>query len=101
NGVIVITTKRARSGEGTLTANLKTGSSRFNHGNFKLMNSQQIYDSFRQYKNQSAIPADITDALLQNDFNWIENGTQAVKMNDFNFSYVGNKKKTYEYFSVT
>src|SRR5690606_39524571 len=32
NGVIVITTKRARSGEGTLTANLKTGSSRFNHG---------------------------------------------------------------------
>ena len=98
NGVIVITTKRARSGEGTLTANLKTGSSRFNHGNFKLMNSQQIYDAFRQYKNQSAIPADITDAVLQNDFNWIENGTQAGKMNDLSLSYVGNTEKTSVYF---
>lgn len=98
NGVIVVTTKRAKAGEGTLNVNLKSGISQFNHGNFKLMNSQQIYDAFQQFRNQSDIPANITEDVLANDFNWVDNGTQDAAMHDLSVSYVARTDKASVYF---
>jgi TonB-linked SusC/RagA family outer membrane protein len=95
NGVIIVTTRRASgSGEGTFSVNLLTGASRFNQGEFKLMNSAQMWDLYQSFSNQSAIPNTITDEVLKTDFNWLENGTQAGKLNDFSASYVGQKDKT-------
>lgn len=94
NGVIVVTTKRAKeTGAGTISANLRTGSSYFNQGNFELMNSQQLYDMFSQFSNQSAVPANITPDILQTDYDWVDNGTQGGALNDLSLSYVGRTDK--------
>ena len=101
NGVIIVTTKRANGvGEGTFSVNLLTGSSRFNEGKFKLMNSAQMWDLYKSYSNQSAIPNTITDDVLKTDFDWLDNGTQAGKLNDLSASYVGQTDKTSFYASA-
>jgi len=90
NGVIVVTTKRAKEvGTSTLTANLKTGVSYFNHGNFKLMNSQQLYDTFQQFGEDTGI----TDDVLKTDYDWVKNGTQAGPLNDLSLTYLGRTDK--------
>lgn len=90
NGVIVVTTKRAKEvGPGTITANLRTGTSSYNQGNFRLMNGQQLYDLFQEFSNQSALPTNISPELQQADYDWLDNGTQAGRLNDFSLTYTG------------
>src|SRR5690606_39584377 len=84
NGVIVVTTKRAlREGEGTFSVNLSSGVSKFNFGNFELMNSQELWDYYQTFPNQKDIDPNVTKDVLNNDYNWIKNGTQMAPVNDF------------------
>lgn len=100
NGVIVITTRRAATtGEGTFTVNLASGASHYNRGNFRLMNSQQMWDYYQTFTNPNAIPAGITQEVLKNNYNWLENGTQAGIFRDISGSYVGKTDKTSLYVS--
>lgn len=95
NGVIVVTTKRAANvGDGTFSVNLLTGASRFNQGNFKLMNSQELWDLYQGFNNQSAIPNSITEDVVNTDYNWLKNGTQSAQLNDFSAGYVGRTDRT-------
>src|SRR5690606_62597 len=82
NGVIVVTTKRAlREGEGTFSVNLSSGVSKFNFGNFELMNSQELWDYYQTFPNQKDIDPNVTKDVLNNDYNWIKNGTQTAPVN--------------------
>lgn len=93
NGVVVVTTKQAREiGSSTLSANLRTGRSYFNADNFRVMNSQEIWDVFSNFSNPTAV-SDIPETVLQNDFDWIENGTQGGQTHDFNLTYTGRTDK--------
>lgn len=95
NGVVVATTRQAlQAGDGTFSVNLLTGASRFNQGNFKLMNSQQLWDLYKGFSNQEAIPSTITSDVLNTDYNWLKNGTQAGALNDLSASYVGRTERT-------
>lgn len=95
NGVIVVTTKTAaNSGAGTFSVNWITGTSRFNPGKFKLMNSAELWDLYQSYSNQSAIPSNVTEEVLKTDYDWVKNGTQAGKLNDLNASYLGRTDRT-------
>jgi len=95
NGVIVVTTKRAKQvGTSTLNASVKTGASYFNNGNFKLSDSRQLWDNFKSFTNQNQIPADVTEEnVLKNDYDWVDNGTQAGNLTDVNLTYMGRTEK--------
>ncbi|WP_242203160.1 SusC/RagA family TonB-linked outer membrane protein [Aestuariivivens insulae] len=82
NGVIVVTTKRGKTGKTQLTISSKTGFSIFNQGNFEVMNSQQLYDYYGLFANQNAIPSWYTPELLNTDYNWLKNGTQTGVIKD-------------------
>lgn len=100
NGVIVITTRRAAaSGSGTFTVNIASGASHYNQGNFKLMNSQQMWDYYQTFTNPNAIPAGITPDVLKNNYDWLANGTQAGQFRDISGSYMGKTDKTSFYAS--
>ncbi len=94
NGVIIITTKRAKSGFDELSFTLKSGINQFNSGNFKVMNSQQLYDYHALMGNTQEW---YTPDLLNRDFNWIENATQAALVQDYNVSYTSNTEKVNTY----
>lgn len=95
NGVIVVTTKRAlREGEGTFSVNLSSGISKFNFGNFDLMNSQELWDYYQTFPNQDDIDDNVSKDVLNNDYNWLKNGTQNAPVNDFSASYMGKTDKT-------
>lgn len=90
NGVIVVTTKRAKEvGTSQLTANLKTGLTYLNQGKFKLMNSRQLYDQFQLFNEDTGI----TDDVLNTDYDWVKNGSQAGQLNDLSITYLGKSDK--------
>ena len=101
NGVVVVTTKSAaRAGEGVFSVNLSSGTSRFNQGNVELMNSAELWDLYQSFQNQDAIPPSVTSEVLNNDYNWLDNGTQAGWLQDFSASYMGRTEKTSIFSSV-
>ncbi|MGO1520858.1 MAG: SusC/RagA family TonB-linked outer membrane protein [Sphingobacterium sp.] len=101
NGVIVVTTKSAtHAGDGVFSVNLSTGTSRFNKGKVKLMNSQELWDLYQSFDNQNAIPNNISEEVLNNDYNWLDNGTQAGWLQDLSASYMGRTEKTSVFTSV-
>lgn len=100
SGVIVVTTKRAlKPGEHLFSVNLSSGISKFNPGKFKVMNSQQIWNLYQSFNNQTAIPNNITSDVLNTDFDWLTNGTQNGVINDFSGSYLGKTEETSIYAS--
>lgn len=95
NGVVVVTTKSAaQAGDGVFSVNLSSGTSRFNQGNVELMNSQELWDLYQSFDNADIIPGNVTEDVLNNDYNWLENGTQAGWLQDFSASYMGRTEKT-------
>lgn len=94
NGVIVVTTKSGVSGETKISVSSKVGFSKFNQGNFELMNSQQLYDYYQKFGNQNQIPANITDDVLKTNYDWVENGTQTGIVQDYDISLSGGGEKT-------
>lgn len=46
NGVVVITTKRGKAGKTNFDFRINGGFAQLNNGNFKLMNSTQLYDTY-------------------------------------------------------
>lgn len=95
NGVIVVTTKSAGFGQtGEFSVNLTTGASKFNKGKFKLMNSAELWDVFQNFTNPSAIPDNVTEDVLNTDYDWVENGTQSAPHTDLNLTYSGASETT-------
>lgn len=93
NGVVVVTTKRAQEvGTSSLSASLRSGVSYFNPDNFRVMNSQELYDTFGQFANTSDVP-NIPESVLANSYDWIDNGTQAGRLDDFSLTYTGRTEK--------
>lgn len=85
NGVIVVTTKRAKSGsKPQIQLSSKVAVNQFNSGNFKVMNSQQLYDYHTQFANSQPW---FTEDLLQRDTDWIKGGTQDALVREFNATF--------------
>ncbi|AWW33221.1 SusC/RagA family TonB-linked outer membrane protein [Echinicola strongylocentroti] len=95
NGVVVVTTKTAQ-GANTSSVNVsaKTGVAMFNTGGFEVSNSRGMYDLWGQFPNTDAIPGYYTEELLNTDTDWLDIGTQAGIVQDYNLSYTGTSEKT-------
>jgi len=98
NGVIVVTTKTAKVGVSELTFSSRIGTTKFNNGNFQVMNSQQLYDYFLSIDpNPENTYTWFSEDLLNTDFDWVNHSTQDGLVQDYNLSYSGanEKSKTY------
>ncbi|WP_200976006.1 SusC/RagA family TonB-linked outer membrane protein [Echinicola sp. 20G] len=94
NGVVVVTTKSAKGADvSSFNLSAKTGVSLFNTGGFKISNSQEMYDLWGQFPNQNAVPDYYTEDLLNTDTDWLDVGTQAGTVQDYNLSYSGTSGK--------
>ncbi|WP_317195548.1 SusC/RagA family TonB-linked outer membrane protein [Echinicola shivajiensis] len=94
NGVVVVTTKSAKGADvSSINISAKTGVSTFNTGGFKISNSQDMYDLWGQFPNQSSVPDYYTEDLLNTDTDWLDLGTQAGTVQDYNISYTGTSGK--------
>ena len=90
NGVIVVTTKMAKGADRSdFSVSGKLGVTQFSMGKFQLMNSGQIYDYWKSFANQNAIPAYFNESLKQRNTNWLDIGSQNALTQDYNLSYSG------------
>ena len=100
NGVVVVTTKKGKSGVAELKLSSRTGFSYLNQGNFDVMNSQQMYEYYQNFSNPENVPEGITEDVLNTDFDWIENGTQTGIVQDHNLTFTGGTDKSKTFISL-
>ncbi|MDR1417465.1 MAG: TonB-dependent receptor [Prevotellaceae bacterium] len=95
NGVILVTTKGGRMGESKVEVSAKLGIAQQHLGNFRLMNSQELYDYTNSMSSKSAagISSWFNESLLEYDTDWFGFATQPALSQDYMASYsVGNEK---------
>ncbi len=101
NGVILITTKSAKSGKMQINASAKLGISTLNNGNLEMMNGAELYDYYKSFNNQEMINFTRWNPELRNaDFNWWNLATQSGFTQDYNLSISGGNENLKSYLSV-
>lgn len=105
NGAILVTTKKAYLGENRIDVSIKAGVSTLSRGNFKMMNSSQLYDYTEQALNNTFKPEDVpynwfTPALKDNDTNWWDIATQTALTTNYNVAYRTGTDKVRSYLSA-
>lgn len=92
NGVIIITTKSGKSGRPRIELSSTVGFSKATNGNFKLMNTQQLYDYQKTFYNPDP-------AVLNTNTNWWDLAFRTAMVNSHNLSVSGGSDKTQYYLS--
>ncbi|MDR1342399.1 MAG: TonB-dependent receptor [Prevotellaceae bacterium] len=95
NGVILVTTKSGRMGESKVEVSAKLGVAQQHLGNFRLMNSQELYDYTASMSGRASagISGWFNEDLLKYDTDWFDFATQTALSQDYTVSYsVGNEK---------
>ncbi len=87
NGVIVVTTKRAKQGQSDIHVAARWGMGWINNGNFELMNSREIGETWK------AMGRAIPDEINTVDFDWWDNATQMSLTQDYSVSFSGGTEK--------
>lgn len=101
NGVIIVTTKKGKTGKATFNFDAKLGVTQLNKGNFEVMNGAELYDYFKSFSNQEDIKFPRWNSDLRNDnFNWWDNATQLGFAQDYNFSVSGGTEDLKVYTSL-
>jgi TonB-linked SusC/RagA family outer membrane protein len=94
NGVILVTTKRAKAGMNKFSASASRGVSWLNTGNFELMNSQQLYDYHQMFQNPDNLPTWWDPERFQNtNTDWFDLATQNGITQKYSLSYLGGSEK--------
>ncbi len=105
NGVILVTTKKGKSGKTKFNFDTEIGQSDIAYFNdmYKALNAKQYFDLTREglLNAGAATPANV-DAVMASsfgfgngqDFNWLDNVTQKGKQQQFNLSASGGNDKT-------
>ncbi len=107
NGVIVITTKRGKTGAAKFTARASYGIAKLYLGHFKLMQGKEYYDLQYNYYKQtytgndfnSYIETVLPSAMLQNNTNWIDEAYRTAHITDAQLSVAGGSEKSRYYLS--
>ena len=101
NGVILVTTKSAKSGKMTISASVKSGVSIVHNGNMDMMDGAQLYDYFKGFSNQESIKFTRWNKDLRNsNFDWWDLAVQPGITQDYNVSVSGGTEQIKSYFSV-
>lgn len=101
NGVVIVTTKRAKSGQMIIDVSSKAGISTLTNGNLKVMDGAQLYDYFASFENASTINFPRWNSELRNsDFDWWDLATQEGVNQNHNISLQGGTEKLQSFMSV-
>ncbi|SMC81977.1 TonB-dependent receptor [Pedobacter nyackensis] len=101
NGVIVVTTKRAKSGEMTVDISSRSGFTQLTNGNLQVMNGAELYDYYASFTNASAINFPRWNPELRNsNFDWWNLATKSGFNQNHNISLQGGTEKLQSYLSV-
>ncbi|MGL4853049.1 MAG: SusC/RagA family TonB-linked outer membrane protein [Phocaeicola sp.] len=101
NGVIVVTTKRAKDGQVTVNVSAKVGVTTLNNGNLSMMNGEELYDYYRSFNNQEMIVFPRWNEQLRNsNFNWWDEATHTGFAQDYNLSISGGNEKSRSLFTA-
>ena len=101
NGVIVVTTKKGKSGKATINLSAKTGITQLNKGGFSVMNGSELYDYYKSFSNQEAIQfPQYQDNLRNKNFDWWDSATDLGVAQDYNVSISGGTDKMKSYISL-
>ncbi|RZJ70349.1 MAG: SusC/RagA family TonB-linked outer membrane protein, partial [Flavobacterium sp.] len=101
NGVIVVTTKRAKSGQMTVDVSSRTGVNQLTNGNLKMMDGAELYDYFASFANANTIsfPRWKPD-LRDSNFDWWDLATKTGFNQNHNVSLQGGTEKLQSFLSV-
>lgn len=99
NGVVVINTKRGKSGKTAITVKTQYGKTQSMFGNFELMSPQQTWEYERQILANSGnspeqIDATRPDTMLNNTFNWLDAAFQTGTAYNLELQAQGGNDKT-------
>jgi len=101
NGVIIVTTKRAKSGQMTIDVSSKAGFTTLNNGNMQMMDGTQLYDYFSSFTNASTISFPRWNPDLRNsNFDWWNLATKEGFNQSHNISLQGGTEKLQSFLSV-
>lgn len=100
NGVIVVTTKKGKTGKAVVNASVKLGVTQLHQGNLDMMNGEELYDYYKSFANQQAIPSYFTPELRDRNFDWWKEGTHLGLAQDYNLSVSGGSENIKMYTSV-
>ncbi len=90
NGVIIVTTKSGKAGKTSIELNVTQGYSEATKGNFKLMNTQQLYDYQKTFYNPNT-------AVLNTNIDWWDLAFRRGKVKSYTLSASGGNEKTQFY----
>ncbi len=99
NGVIIITTKSGRAGKTRVTLNASTGFNNVSMGNFKVMNSQQLYDYQKTFFKPEDFARERPVSLLSQNTNWHDLTYRTGITKNYEVAVSGGSEKTQFYVS--
>jgi TonB-linked SusC/RagA family outer membrane protein len=92
NGVIIVTTKQGKAGKTRISFNTSVGWNKANNGNFRLMNSRQLYDYQQTFTTRP-------DSVLNIDTDWQDVAFRTAMTQTYTLSAAGGTEKTQFYTS--
>lgn len=94
NGVIIITTKTGQAGKTRIGINATTGISKLSTGNFKLMNSRQLYDFQKSFVPENVFAVERPDSLLRQQTDWLDLAYRTGVTKNYDINVSGGSEKT-------
>lgn len=93
NGVVLVTTRSAKSGESIINVSAKTGVSQLSLGNFSMMNAGEMTDYIKSFGNGYADLDWFTEDAQAIDTDWFDKGTKLGVVQDYGISFSGGNDK--------
>ncbi|MFV0607496.1 MAG: SusC/RagA family TonB-linked outer membrane protein [Niabella sp.] len=90
NGVIIVTTKSGKAGKTVINVNPVVGFSKASLGNFRVMNSQELYDYQKLFTT-------VDPSALNNNTDWVGLALRTAKINNHSVSASGGTEKNQFY----
>lgn len=101
NGVVVVTTKRAKAGVTSVNLSTRMGFNQLTNGNLQVMNGEELYDYYASFANANTISFPRWNADLRNsNFDWWDLATQSGFVQNHNVSISSGTEKLRSYLSV-
>lgn len=99
NGVIIVSTKKGRSGKAVVNFSAKAGMNVMDMGNLEMMNGAELYDYFNSMSNKN-FGSWFTEDLKKRNFNWKDHVSQTGYTQDYSVSVRGGNEKLRTYASL-
>lgn len=101
NGVILVTTKKAKGDKLTLNASAKLGVNVLSMGHLEMMNGAELYDYYKSFANQEMISFPRWNENLRNsNYDWFDELSQTGFTQDYNISLSGGNENIRSFFSA-